>query len=318
QAQLGGMWSDAWTSFFVFPTLRVLVYCASVAGIALVGALLAPYARRDALVRYSISGALLGILPASAVFSADRLLTWVALGACVAVATFLAPQLRQSTTDVEQPRWLARLLPAVAFLMVLSNLVLAPLLLPSRARGNAALRDVLARADAALPTDESVRDKTAIFINPPAVPLASYIPITRAALGVPRPRTQRILGTATTELTVTRVDEYTLRLLPRAEFLVNPASRLLWNEQRPFIVGEQIALGDTVVRITQVTPEHLPLEIEVTFPKPLEDPSYLWRQWLGSSYAPFAPPRVGEHVVLPAADYMQVVFGKKLPIEARY
>ncbi len=317
QAQLGGMWSDTWNSSFMYPTLFGAIYLASVAGVALFGALLAPHVKRQPVVRYALFGALLAVLPASAAFLADRLLTWIALGACILVAELLAPQLRRQAGPPLSPA-LARSLPSVVFLLVLANLVFAPLFLPSRARGNVALQDVLSRADGSVPSDPSIRDKTLVFVNPPAFPLAGYIPIMRAAQGVPRARAQRILATATTEVTVSRVDEHTLRVRPRAHFFTNPASRLMWDQSRVFHVGEHIALGDVDVRISEVTAEHLPIEIEARFAKVLEDPSYVWRQWLGARYAPFAPPPVGQRVVLPAADYMQVLLGKKLPFEARY
>jgi hypothetical protein len=95
-------------------------------------------------------------------------------------------------------------------------------------------------------------------------------------------------------------------------------SKLLWTpEHRPFSVGQQITQGDLTVTLLQVTPDHRPLEVEMRFVRPLEDPRYVWRVWEGTRPVPFAPPRVGESAVLAGADYFQAVFGMKFPIEAR-
>ncbi len=316
-AQLGGFWSDTWTSLFVFPRARVLIFLVALASIAIVSVLLSPHVKRSPLVRFAVVGGLLGTLPASSAFPADRLLTWIAIGASLALAELLAPSLR-ATPEPPRSLWLARLTGPVVFLLIIANLVMGPLFIPSRARGNAALREILVRADAGVPRDPSITDKTLILLNPPAVPLASYIPITRAALGVPRARTQRLLATGTSELTITRDDPFTLRLRPAGGFLQNPASQLFWNDQRPFTKGEQIALGDELVQITEVTADRRPLEVTVHFQHPLEDASYVWRQWLGTGYVEFIPPAPGKTVVLPSADYLEVMLGRKLSVEARF
>lgn len=289
--QVGGPWSDTWTSLFVFPALRVVFYSVFLCGSALVVWFAWPYVRREPVLRFCLVGSALSVLPACAVFPADRLLTWIAIGACPVLAAVIEPLLCGRAMAIPHPR-LSHVAPALGFLLVFSNLVLAPLLIPSRARGNIAMRDILGRADAGVPRDESIRDKTVMFVNPPAVPLASYIPITRAALDEPRPRAQRLLATATTELTVTRTGERTLRLAPRGGFLQNPASKLLWSpSSRPFHAGEHIAFGDDDVKIEAITPDARPLRVEITFAHPLEDPSYLWLSWQDVTYVPFFRPR---------------------------
>jgi hypothetical protein len=55
----------------------------------------------------------------------------------------------------------------------------------------------------------------------------------------------------------------------------------------------------------------------MAFERPLEDPLYVWRQWLGSKAVPFTPPPVGSTVTLPAVDFGEAMFGFKLPISLR-
>jgi hypothetical protein len=312
-SQFGGMWSDVSTLFFVAPRLR-WVFLASTFGLfASVMYLLRPQLKASALARFALVGMLCSVFPAvTAAPAMDRLLTWVAIGASILTAQLIAPVLRDPAsvaTDRTRKLTVAGLVAAH---------LLGAVFLPSRARGNLVMRDTLGRADVAIPHDASVRDKTLIFVNPPLLPYAAYIPIERAALGVPRPRAQHILAIATTELTVERTDAYTLRLSPREGFLLDPVSRLLWSEHRPFHVGEQIVQGDMTVTVLQITPDHRPKVIETRFAQPLEASEYVWVDWRGASSSPFVPPVVGTHVVLPAADYFQSVLGTELPIKAQY
>jgi hypothetical protein len=53
------------------------------------------------------------------------------------------------------------------------------------------------------------------------------------------------------------------------------------------------------------------------FDLPLEDPSYVWRDWQGTRPGPFVPPALGQRVTLEGADYLQVALGFKLPFELR-
>jgi hypothetical protein len=189
--------------------------------------------------------------------------------------------------------------------------------LPSRARGNLVMRNFLDRADAGIPRDPAIVDKTLIYVNPPLLPFAAYVPIERAALGIPQPHAQRILAIGTTALTLTRLDPNTLRISPRDGFLLDPVSKLMWNEQRPFTAGERIMQGDMEVLVTRITADRRPLEIEVRFARPLEDPSYVWRNWQGTRTGVFTPPKVGARTVLAGAEYIQTLLGSPMPFEVR-
>jgi hypothetical protein len=312
-AQFGGMWSDVSTLLFVAPRLRWVLLASTLGLVGAILYLLRQQLRAAALARFALVGMLCAVFPAvTAAPAMDRLLTWIAIGASLLLAHLIAPVLRDPASVAgDRVRKLA-----VAGL-VAANLV-GVVFLPSRARGNLVMRDTLGRADAAIPHDAAIRDKTLIFVNPPLLPYAAYIPIERAGSGVPRPRVQHILAMATTELTVERTDAYTLRLQPREGFLLDPVSKLLWSEHRPFHVGEQIVQADMTVTVLQVTPDHRPSAIEARFTRPLEASDYVWVDWRGTHSSPFVPPAVGTKVLLPAADYIQSVLGIELPIAARY
>jgi hypothetical protein len=308
-AQLGGIWSDVWNVMFLVPIARVVLYIASLGAIGFLAWVIRPAYRRSPELRFAALGGLLSLLPASAVFPADRLLTWLAVGASIVLAIVLAPVLRG-----EPPIPIPLRLTAAALVAI--HLISVPFL-PSRARGNLVMRNGLDRSDGGVPRDPDVVDKTLVFVNPPALPIAAYLPLERAGRGVPRPHRQHILAIGVSPLTIERLDPNTLRLTPRGGFLLDPLSKLLWSDERPFRVGEQIVQGDMTVSVRAITADRRPAAVDMHFARPLEDQTYLWRDWQGSRPGPFTPPALGQSVTLPGADYLQVALGYKLPFELR-
>jgi len=308
-SQLGGMWSDMTLVLFAAPAVRLPVYGATFAWIGWVLWLARPQLIAAPLARYALLGTLFAVPLASGTPATDRLLTWIALGACILLAQVIAPVL----ADPSSVRGLRKLGTGV----LVAAYLLGAVLLPSRARGNLAARDMLDRAELAVPRDPGVRDKTLVWLNPPLYPFAAYLPIERAGQGLPWPAVQHILASAATPLLVERPDAYSLRLRQRDGFLLEPTARLLWSEARPFRVGERITQSDMIVTVLQVTADGRPLQIETRFAHPLEDPRYLWLQWGETHAAPFTPPPIGGQLELPAADYVRTVLGVPLPFEAR-
>jgi hypothetical protein len=309
-AQLGSIWSDVSMLLFVVPALELLFYLCSIAFVLVAAWLLWPQVKAEPLSRYAALGMLAATIPAVSVTPPmDRLLTWIAIGGSLLLAQLFAPLLRDANAQHGVRKALVTGLLSV-------NLI-GMLFLPSRARGNLVMRDALTRAEAAIPRDPSVRDKTLVFFNPPVLPYAAYLPIERAAMGVPRPRLQHILSSALTEISVERLDAHSLRLRQAGGFVGDPISRLMWSPHRPFHVGERIVQSDMILTVNALTDDARPLSVDIQFARPLEDPSFLWVQWLGTRSELFVPPAIGQRVVLPAADYIQSVLGKRLPIEMR-
>ena len=309
-AQLGVIWADITMLSFVVPRGQWLVIGAFIVLIAWILYLLRPQLKASPEARFACLGmlcAVLAVAPANPAM--DRLLTWIAIGACVLVAMLIAPALR-GASDLG----LARNITIAALLAI--NIA-GVLFLPSRARGNLVSRSSIERAEAAVPSDPSVAKKTLIFMNPPLLVYAGYSPIERAALGVPSPRAQHVLAVAATEVEVERPDANTLRLRPRLGFIIEPTSKMLWNARRRFHVGDHIQQRDLLVTVQGVTPDARPSAIEARFARPLEDPNYLWIQWLGARTERFTPPPVGGRITLPAVDYIQAVLGFQLPFAVR-
>lgn len=317
-AQVGGVWSDIWSLIFAFPWLqRTLLLCALTVLFAL-GLALWPLLRRDATVRFAVLGSLIALVPACAAFLADRLLTWIAIGASIALAKLIVTYGEEPEVLRDKP--LRALLIAPLMLgLLFAKAVIDPLFMPSRARGNLVLRDNLDRAQNGVPISPWIAETRVIYLNPPGVPLAAYIPVERAAQGIPRPRSQAYLATGEADLRVTRVDVQTLRIRQRGGFLQSPSSHLFRDPRRPSRLGDRVQLDGLSVEVSALMPDGRPAEITVLFESPLEDEGWLFLQWRARGYEPFPLPAIGESSVLPALDLPDVLVGElvQLPFDGR-
>jgi hypothetical protein len=62
------------------------------------------------------------------------------------------------------------------------------------------------------------------------------------------------------------------------------------------------------VEVTELTTDGRPLEVVMSFERPLRDPRLIWMRWLERGYVPFQLPATGESVVLPGADLYEILF----------
>jgi hypothetical protein len=315
-AQLGGPWSEGWNAYsFTFPPAIPIVVVAGIATLAVTAIALRPLLVRSATARFWALGAILAAVPTCAAFPADRLLPWVGIGAMGVLAEFVgayadAPEAHFGAAGV---RRLARVMTGA---IVVVQLIAAPIQLPMRSRGIAEVSMTLGRAFDSVPSDPSITDKIAVYVNPPADPYPSYMPMTREALGIPRPRTQRWLGTGITPLTLERLDDRTLRVTQEGGYLPTASERILRSPRRPFAPGQRIGTSDLTIEIVEVLPDGRPLTAHFHFDRPLEDPSLLWLAWGRFGYEPFALPAVGERRTLPAVNMLEILLGPDNPLAA--
>lgn len=324
-SELGGPWSEG---FNVYPVLApgFVPFATPLAALvmAVTAWLFSPILRSDPRMRFWLVGAGLATIPACAAFPADRLLPWVAIGGMGATAEFIGAFVESRTRGIAdeaapfEDRALAPLPTAGAYsvvaaaavpAMLIIHLVFGPLLLPLRSLGIRDVRETIGRADAGIPKTTDVERRVVVLLNPPADPMASYLTITRAALGEPRPRALRWLASGPGPFEIERVDERTLRVKQGSGFVALPSEALFRSvRKKPFSVGDRVVLDELDVTVTAITPDARPLEILARFKEPLEDPVYVFRVWRGTGYEPFVPPAVGSRVELPATDYYRVAY----------
>ena len=304
--QLGLPWSDPAS---LYP---VLGGGATMLGIALgtlaaIGLACARMLRRDPVTRFFATGMVLAAVPIASTFPADRLLSFVGLGAMGLVAQLLAAAFRhrEQLGDGRARRTAA---VVVALAMVFVHLVLSPPLLVLRSRSMVAVGRVIDRADAGIPSDPGVAGRTVIIVATPSDALAGYIPIMRQSRGQPRPAHLYWLATATTAVTLERVDAHTLRVTPADGFLRYEIDQMVRSPRvRPFAAGDQVALPGVTLDIEAITPDGRPRSVLAHFALPLEDPSLIWRRWEGHTYVPYRPPALGARETLPAVDLVKLL-----------
>lgn len=306
-SQLGGPWAEGYNVYPVLaPGFEPFASPLAALVIAVNGFLFSPLLRSDERVRFFLLGAVLATLPACAAFPADRLLPWVGVGAMGATAQFIGSVVEGALPKGGAYGLLARVATPT---MLVVHLVFGPLLLPLRSMGIRDVRQTIGRADAGIPHSPEVARQVVVLVNPPADPMASYISITRAALGEPRPRALRWLVSGPGPVEIERVDDRSVRVRPSGGFIRLPSEALFRSvRERPFAVGDEVSLDELTVTVTAVMTDGGPSEILARFDRPLEDSSYVWLAWRGAGYAPFVPPAVGGATTLPLTDYFDVAY----------
>lgn len=315
-AQLGGPWSEWWNGYAVmFPGSEVVVALLAVLFLSFFAVVFAPLVKRDRVAKFWLLGAALSTLPACGAFTADRLLPWVGIGAMGLTARFL----RSFIEARPGAGWYGRVAGAGALCAVASHLVVGPLLLPLRATGNVQVSEALDRAERSVPADPGVRDRVVVYVNPPADPFASYIPVQRVISGKPRAKAQLWLADGSTEVQLTRVDEHSVRVRPERGFMLFASERLFRNtRRRPFRPGDVIRLPEVVVTIEEVTDDGRPKAVLARLHRPLEDAGYTFLAWTAAGrYEPFVPPQIGAEATLPAVDLIAALYGPDSAISKR-
>lgn len=304
QSALAFPWSD-FASFYQVIGLATPMLVGAWVGLVGIGLGFARMIRRDPLARFWATGMVLSAIPIASTFPADRLLGFVSIGAMGLVAQFLAAALRQRELlgDGRVRRIGGTIL---AVMLVLVNLVLSPPLLVLRSRSMVAVGRVLDRGEAGIPRD-GIADKTVILINTPSDALAGYVPIMRASRGQERPAHILWFASATTDITIERVDDRTLRIEPRDGLLRYEIDQMMRDPRvAPFATSQTFPLPDVTMEIAGAI-DGRPRTILARFAIPVGDPSLVWLRWEGKSYVPYHPPAVGARETLPAVDFLKLL-----------
>jgi hypothetical protein len=292
-SQLALPWADFGPLYrIVSPRFELEMAAAATLVVVLLGVMLAPLVRRDPRARFFATGLLLAAVPICSTFTADRLLLFTGIGGMGLVAMFLA----SAVTRGER---------ALAWVLVVVHVVLAPLFLLARSRSMLTVDGPLQFADSTIPRTQDVATKTVVLVNPPSDVLGTvFLDPRRVALGIPFPARTRILASGPSAVTVTRENERTLRVRPEAGFYSEESEQMLRDPRDRIAAGDVIRLAGLAITITAETADGRPAEALFRFDVPLEDPSLVWLAWTDQGYAPFAPPRAGERAALPAHPFL--------------
>ena len=245
--------------------------------------------RRSPLARFFLLGAVLSLVPISAVGPQNRLLFFV--GFC---SMGLLGCLAAGPLDASRRLALGGLL--------VFHLVAAPLAayVFLDVQNRAARR--MEAASGSVPDDTGLERRDLILVNPTdSVYLTTSIVTMRWADGRAAPRRVRVLSNGLTDVRVVRIGESELLVEPATGLFPDAFSRYHRSRERPFRAGDMEELSDLRVEVLEVDPGGGgPTSIRYDFAEPLEAERYLWMFWNGSRYEEWAPPAIGKEAILPA------------------
>jgi hypothetical protein len=277
------------------PAAWAVLLVLALAFLAWLAATMAPILRRDRTARFWALGMLLAVVPLCAAAPMDRLLTSVGIGAFGLLAQFWAAVFKRQ--PFEDAPWRRRAAP-LAWLLVVVHLVIAPLTLPLRA-GNPLMPVRLERClYVRTPMGSKIRGQSVVIVNAPSPGHAGYLPIVRAASGLPIPAHTRVLAPAMPAVAIRRLDERTLSIRPERGYLRWALDRVFRSERRPMSRGQRVELTGMTAEVGALTDDGRPVEVAFRFDVPLEDPSLLWLCYRGTRFEPFTPPAVGESLTI--------------------
>ncbi len=301
--QLALPWSDFASFYPVIGVVAVMLVIALVTLAAIALACVRLW-RRSASARFFATGMLVAAVPVASTFPADRLLTFTSIGAMGLLAQLIAATFREREL-VGDGRVRRLGITALVLVLVLVHLGLAPPFLVLRSRSMVAVARVLDRADASLPTDPS---RTVIIATTPSDALVGYIPITRRSRNLPCPAHLYWLATATTQVTLERLDERTLRVTPHDGYLRHEIDQMTRSARaRQFAVGDRVELTGVTIEVESLTADGRPSSVLAHFATALEDASLTWLGLEGHGYVPYVPPHVGSRETLPAVDLAKLL-----------
>lgn len=74
-------------------------------------------------------------------------------------------------------------------------------------------------------------------------------------------------------------------------------------------VGARVRLSDLTVQIIDLTADGRPRTVDLTFDRPLDDPSLRFTEWNGDTLVPFAVPGLGEWRRIEGRDVLSALAG---------
>jgi hypothetical protein len=269
--------------------------------VAVLGLLLLPVVRRDAVARFLASGMCLSLIPIAGAVPQNRELLFVGVGGMGLVAqlvegAFGAPPWRPGSRAW---RWAAR---GFAVLSLPVHLLLAPLVGPLQL---ATWKELTAPTEAAvgsLPNDPALAAQDLVVVDAPDfLYFVSPIEPIRRLRGLPVPRHVRVLANGLSPIAVTRRDASTLDVDLERGLFRSAFARLYRDADHRFTPGQVIALTGVTITIVETAQDGTPTRIRYRFDRPLEDPTLRWVRWEEPAYVPFTLPTVGETVHLESA-----------------
>jgi hypothetical protein len=159
---------------------------------------------------------------------------------------------------------------------------------------------IIARFAASLPDDPALSRQRLVVVNAPDAFFTSYLPIRRAADGLPEPATMLALAVGTRPFTLVRADARTLIVAMPSGFYREGTDLGTRSFARPFAEGDAIDLGDVRITVSKVDARGVPVEARFVFATSLDDAAWRFVTWRGPAFVPFALPPEGVPIAVEA------------------
>lgn len=291
-------------------------WLAAVAFLILVGVAFTPLIRCDPVARFWGLGMLLAVLPAcSVILLSGRVLALASLGTMGLIALFIGGYAeRQSWASPSGARH--TLLGAMCWVLVGLHGVLSPFLMPVGTVVPGWLQGSIADVIEIGPLPDA-EQRHVVIVNAPSPFNLIYLPSLRRERREPMPARLRVLAPGYAAVTVTRLDERTVRVRPEHGYLPRPGTvdagrddpapavhvaymfqlvdRFFRGDAFPMALGKQVSVSDMRFEVVALTEDGRAAEATITFAYGLDDPYWTWLQWDWHSgrFVPFRPPAVG-------------------------
>lgn len=274
-----------------------------VATLALIGLAWAMHALggfRSTLVRFYAVGSVLALAPACAGYPFDRLTINSDIGASGVLSIVLLTVWR------ERKNLAGRRMVSAKYVLLLIGFVHL-VIFPVAKFGTSAVMKTLgeageAQAALAIPNAQPGQTQHFLLMNLPSAESVYYIPLIREYHGMHNPTTMRALGPNNQAMTLTRLDEASLRLSVPTGF----RGTITRDTQRqPFKVGDTIKMGDISVLVEEVTDDHAPKTVAFKFPDSVQNAQWQFFAWKEQGIYQLQPPAIGQSIEIASYDIGQ-------------
>lgn len=257
---------------------------------------------KSALVRFYAAASIMALAPACAGYPFDRLTVNSDIGASGLLAIVLISvwQRRKQLTGWAQG--------SAKYLILLIGLVHVVVFPVGKLVSSAMMKTINTSGEAlgalALPDAGEASNLHYLLLNAPSAEATYYFPVTREYHGMHNPATMHALGPNNQALTLTRVDDATLRVNVPTGFkgTITRDVRL-----QPFKVGDTARMGGITARVEALTADGVPQTVLYRFPDSVDNTHWRFFAWREEGLYQVSLPAVGQSLDIASYDIGKAV-----------
>jgi hypothetical protein len=257
---------------------------------------------KSALVRFYGAASILALIPACAGFPFDRLTVNSDLGASGLLAVMLVTVWRQRA---QWMGWSAGTAKNIMLLVGGIHLLVFPI---GKVVSSAMMKPLMGAAESfgalAMPEPTPGQTQHDLLVNAPSAEGIYYIPLIRQYHGLRNPTSMRALGPNNQAMTLTRLDDVSLRMSVPTGFRGTITRDI---QIQPFKPGDTARMGDISVLVEAVTADKAPSTVVFRFPSSLDLPHWHFLAWKEEGLYALKPPAPGQTLALGSYDLSKAV-----------